>query len=231
MPALTETLPYTLRRFTPDDVARLRAVGILPDGGYRLRDGALVMSGTDRPWHFTVEDYYGMAEAGVLRPDERTELYEGQVIAMSPPSSFHASIVKRLAALFTRLAGDRAVVSVQDPIQLGDTHPEPDVALLRPRTDFYARAHPRPPDVLLVVEVALSTLEFDRGPKRAKYAEYGVPELWIVAPEEGWIEVHRRPDVDRYAAVTKHARGEALAVEALPGLALTVADVLGPADA
>lgn len=231
MPTLTEPLPYTPRRFTPDDVARLRGAGILPSGGYRLDDGVLLMDGTDRPWHFSAEDYYRMAEVGLLRPDERTELFEGQILAMSPPSSLHASVVKRLAALFTRLCGEAALVSVQDPIQLGDTHPEPDVALLRPRADFYARAHPHPPDVLLVVEVAIATLEFDRGAKRAKYAEYGIPEVWIVAPEEGWVEVHRRPDVDRYAAVARHVRGQALAVEALPGVALTVADVLGPADA
>jgi Uma2 family endonuclease len=231
MPALTETLPYALRRFTPEDATRLQEAGILPDGGWRLDDGVPTMTGADRTWHFTVEDYYRMAEAGVLRPDERTELFEGQVLAMSPPSSIHAGTVRRLAALFARIYGDRVVVSVQDPIQLGDTHPEPDVALLRPREDFYARAHPRPPDVLLVVEVSMSTLAFDRGPKLAKYAEYGVPEVWIVAPEAAWIEVCRRPDVDRYAAVTQHRHGEALAVEALPGLAFTVADVLGPADA
>lgn len=231
MPTLTEALPYTLRRFTPDEVARLREVGILPTGGHRLDDGVIVMAGTDRPWHFTAEDYYRMAETGLLRAGEHTELYEGQILAISPPSSFHASIVDRLSRLLTLLAGERASVRTQNPIQLGDTHPEPDVALLRPRADFYARAHPHPPDVLLVVEVSIFTLEFDRGPKLKKYAEYGIPELWIIAPEEGWVEVHRGPDVDHYTTVTRHGRGDALAVEALPGVALTVADVLGPADA
>ncbi|MEM1042520.1 MAG: Uma2 family endonuclease [Bacteroidota bacterium] len=229
MPALTDTLPYTLRRFSAEEVDRLRQAGILPDGGYRLDDGVPVMAGTDRAWHFTVEDYYRMVEAGVLRPDERTELFEGHILHMSPPSSFHSSTVSRIARLLTLLAGERAIVRTQDPIQLGDTHPEPDVALLRPREDFYARAHPHPLDVLLAVEVSMSTLAFDQGPKLAKYAEYGIPEVWIVAPEEGWVEVCRRPDVDRYVTVTRHAHGEALAVEALPGLAFTVADVLGPA--
>jgi len=112
---------------------------------------------------FTVEEYHRMGQAGILSEDDRVELIEGEIVEMAPVGSRHAACVKRLNALLSRRAGGRALVSVQDPIRLGEhSEPQPDLALLKPREDFYAAAHPGPEDVLLVIEVAETSLEYDR---------------------------------------------------------------------
>jgi Uma2 family endonuclease len=115
---------------------------------------------------FTVEEYHRMAEAGILSEEDRVELIEGELVTMSPIGSRHAACVKRLVRLLDRAAGDRAIVGAQDPIRLGArSEPQPDVALLRYRPDFYASAHPGPEDVLLVVEVAETSADADRSLK------------------------------------------------------------------
>ncbi|MBI3030906.1 MAG: Uma2 family endonuclease, partial [Candidatus Rokubacteria bacterium] len=101
---------------------------------------------------FTVEQYSRMAEAGILSADDRVELIEGEIVEMTPIGSRHAACVKRLIRLFYWAVGDRAVVSAQEPVRLSErSEPQPDLALLRPRADFYAQAHPGPQDILLVV--------------------------------------------------------------------------------
>ena len=134
-----------------------------------------------RHWQFTVADFMLMGEVGILSEDDRVELIEGEVHAMSPVGPNHAAVVKRLNALFARLIGSNAILSIQDPIQLNDySELVPDIAILRYREDFYAIDHPGPDDVLLLIEVADSSLHYDRGEKRSRYAQVGIPEYWVV---------------------------------------------------
>jgi hypothetical protein len=134
---------------------------------------------------FTVAEYHKMAEAGILSEDDRVELLEGEIVAMSPIGSRHAGTVKRLLDQFIPLQGARRVIlSVQDPIRLGEySEPQPDLALLRPRADFYASSHPGPEDVLLIIEVADQSAAVDREVKVPLYARWGIPEVcwWIWA--------------------------------------------------
>lgn len=177
---------------------------------------------------FTVDDYHRMAEVGLLSDDERTELLNGEVVYKMPISSRHAGCVVWLVqALTLRLIG-RALVSAQNPIRLSDrSEPEPDVSVLHPRVDHYRRAHPEPADVLLVAEVADSSIAVDRGVKAALYAAAGIPELWIVDLAGDAVEVHRAPAADGYRSVARLARGAELRPAAFPDVVIAVDDVLG----
>lgn len=168
---------------------------------------------------FTADEYHAMARAGILGEDDRIELIDGKIIPMSPIGGRHLYCVNRLNQLFgARLyAGGAppAVVSVQNPVRLGPyQEPEPDVVLLRPAAD--RAAVPRPEDVLLLVEVADTTLAFDREVKVPRYAAAGIPEVWIVALQEEHVEVYRGPQPEGYAEVVRRAPGETLTVAALP---------------
>lgn len=142
----------------------------------------------------SVADYYRMAEAGILGEDDRCELIEGEIIDMAPIGSRHASTVKRLLRHFERTVGNSAIVSIQDPIRLdARNEPQPDLALLRHRDDFYQQAHPTPGDVLLIVEVADASLRYDREVKLPLYARFGIPEVWIVDLQSSRVEIFRGP--------------------------------------
>jgi Uma2 family endonuclease len=124
--------------------------------------------------------------------------------------------------------GDRALVTVQNPVRLGDiSEPQPDLAVVRPKDDQYAAGHPRPQDVLLLVEVADSTVGFDRGDKAPLYAAYGIPEYWLVDIPGDHIEVFRGPTPDGWGETSRHRRGDTLRPQALPELAVPVDAVLG----
>ena len=130
---------------------------------------------------FTVTDFHRMGEVGILSEDDRLELIDGEIFDMPPIGSQHGGRVKHLNRLLSKAVGESAIVSVQNPIILGDhSEPEPDLALLRPRPDFYTNSHPRAPDVLLLIEVADSTLQTDRDIKVPLYARHDIPEVWIV---------------------------------------------------
>ena len=177
---------------------------------------------------FTVEEYHKMAQAGILGEDDRVELIEGEIVEMPPIGSRHAACVDRLNQLFSAQVGDQAIVRVQSPIRLSElSEPQPDLALLKPRPDFYAAAHPRPEDVLLMIEVAEASVDYDREVKVPLYARAGVPEVWLVDLQGEFIEVHRRPSARGYGEVRQARRGERLAPQALPKLELPVDDLLG----
>ena len=168
---------------------------------------------------FTVDDYHAMAEAGVLNAEDRVELIDGEILEMSPIGSRHAAHVNRLNRWLTTALGERAVLSVQNPVRLDDfAEPEPDLAVLRPRADFYAEAHPGPRDVLLLIEVSDSSLVFDRKVKLPLYAGHEIPEVWVVNLIEGQIEVYRRPEGREYSKAQTPRRGERLAPLAFPGV-------------
>ena len=151
------------------------------------------MSSTLTRHRFTVAQFEEMVEAGILTENDRVELLRGEVVEKIPIGPAHAASVNRLNRLFQLRLGTAAIVAVQNPIQAGDSEPEPDLALLRPRADYYSKATPSGDDVLLVVEVSDTTLETDRTLKCEIYAEAGFPEYWIVNLVENCLEVHRDP--------------------------------------
>jgi Uma2 family endonuclease len=179
---------------------------------------------------FTVEEYERMGQAGILSEDDRVELIDGEIIEMAPIGSRHAAVVNRLTDLLAPQVRSEAMATVQNPLRADPySEPQPDLMLARRRADYYASGHPRGPDVLLVVEVSDTTLEYDRGVKVPLYARSGIPEVWIVALPGEEIVVFRQPSAEGYRLVTRLKRGDALSVEALPGVALTVEQVLGGA--
>lgn len=164
-----------------------------------------------------------MAEAGVWGPEERVELVDGEVLPMAPIDSRHSGCVNRLTHLFVTRFGQRAVVAVQSPIEVDDwSEPQPDLVLLRPRDDFYSAHHGLPPDALLVVEVANTSLRFDLGRKRALYLARGVPEVWVVDVVREVVHVATADELRRLA------RGQSITPVAFPDEVVAVVDILGP---
>ncbi|MCI0396492.1 MAG: Uma2 family endonuclease [Chloroflexi bacterium] len=176
---------------------------------------------------FTTAEYDQMIAAGILTEDDRVELIQGEIIVMSPLGSRHAACVSRLNWLFSRGLGEAAIVRVQDPIHLDErSEPEPDVALVQPRPDFYAQAHPEPEDVLLIVEVADTSLAYDRQVKIPLYARAGVGEVWLVNLNDHTMTVYRRPTLAGYSETTRFRPGQSLSPQAFPGLALDVTAIV-----
>ena len=141
---------------------------------------------------FTADEYHRMGEAGVFAPGDRVELIEGDVIAMTPIGQRHVVCVAELLRRLVLALGDRAVVWPQSPIRLSShTEPQPDVALLGPRSDRYLSAPARGDDVLLAVEVADTSYRYDRGVKLGLYARAGVREVWIVDLAGDAVEVQK----------------------------------------
>ncbi|MDZ7753956.1 MAG: Uma2 family endonuclease [Gammaproteobacteria bacterium] len=181
----------------------------------------------ERLHRLTVADYHRMGETGVFAPGARTELIEGAIIDMTPIGSRHAACVDRLTRQVLLAVGQRAVVRVQGPLILAEyTEPQPDLALLRPREDFYARAHPRPEDVVLLVEVADTTVAFDRHTKLPLYARHGIPEAWLVDLPAGVLEIHREPEEGAYTRLDRLSPRDLAAVP-LPGIPDTTIDLTG----
>lgn len=177
---------------------------------------------------FSVDEYRRMGEAGILTEDDRVELIEGEIVQRTPVGSRHAACVARLTRVLAGTIGDRAIVWVQNPIRLSDlSEPEPDLALLRARDDFYASAHPGPEAVLLVIEVGDSSRSFDADTKAPLYARHGIPELWLVDLETGRVTVHRDPSPDGYRSVEPKTGNDPLSPEAFPGIRLTVPAIVG----
>jgi hypothetical protein len=177
---------------------------------------------------FTVDDYHLMAQAGVLKEDDRVELIEGEIVEMSPIGSRHAACVKRLNRFLSQQVGQHALIGAQDPVYLGEhSEPQPDIALLRLRDDFYATAHPGPADVLLLIEVADTSIEYDREVKVPLYARAGIVEVWLVNVAAENIEVYRGVAPEGYRQVRVLHQEERLAPEALPNLELSAGEILG----
>lgn len=149
----------------------------------------------------SVDAFHQMGETGILGPTDRVELIEGEIIDMSPIGVLHAAIVARLASYFSQRLGATAVVWCQNPLRLDDiSEPEPDIAILRPKNDFYTTAHPGPADVVLVIEIADTSLAYDLGTKVPLYARHGIPEVWVIDAATRRIRVFRRPEGSGKAA-------------------------------
>ena len=168
-----------------------------------------------RPHRLTVAEYYRMAEVGLLSPDDRVELIEGEIVDMPPIGSRHAAVVTVLAKRLIQSVGDSADVRIQAPVRLGPrSEPQPDIALLAPRADCYRAGHPQAGDVWLLIEVSESTLRFDREVKSRLYARHGVPEYWVVDLVEDLVHLYRDPDGGRYREQQQASTG----VVAVPGV-------------
>jgi Uma2 family endonuclease len=161
-----------------------------------------------RPHRLTVDDYYRMAEAGVLSPDDRTELIEGEIIDMAPIGTAHADMVRVLNRRLVELAGDRAQVSVQLPIRLSRrSEPQPDLAVLRGSRERYRHAHPSASDTVLLIEVSDTTLRYDLENRARLYATHGIREYWVVDVVNNRIWRHRAPTGTRFADIKEVTRG------------------------
>lgn len=176
---------------------------------------------------FSVRDYYRMAETGVLRPGKRMELLDGKIIDMSPIGPFHGGLVNRLSRLFNRLSNGRWLVSAQNPLRVDDhSEPEPDVMLLKPVVDDYTSRHPQPKDVFLLIEVADSTLEYDREEKLPVYGRADIAEVWIVNLADLTVEVYREPHFTGYASKAILRAGDQAKPQEFPDVAVDVAELL-----
>ena len=185
------------------------------------------MSTQLEPRRFNVTEYYQMAAAGILTPDDRVELIEGEIIKMSPIGNPHAACVARLVRLFSQLVEDNAIVWVQNPVRLSDfNEPVPDLALLKPRTDYYAARHPMPEDVLLLIEVADTSLLKDRNVKIPLYARSGVSEVWLVNLPNEVIEGYSEILNGQYSKSVEFKRGEIVVSSCFEKCSLAVDDIL-----
>lgn len=167
-----------------------------------------------------------MAETGVLRPDARVELLDGEIIDTSPIGPFHGGITNYLTEIFVTAAQGRWKVSVQNPVRLDDhSEPQPDLMLLKSAADFYRRRHPQPEDVYLLVEVSDTTLALDLSEKLPAYGRAGIAEVWIVNLNEETIEVYREPHFTGYGSKAVLRTGDQAHALAFPDVSVSVAEL------
>ena len=196
---------------------------------HRDTGGRTVVAAAPKHWKLTAEQYQRMGEAGILHEDDRVELLEGELYEVAPIGDWHNASVDALNAAFKVEAGPRAIVRVQGSFRLSPrSEPEPDILVLRYRPDYYRSALPGPEDVLLLVEVADTTLAYDRDFKLPLYARAGIPEVWIADLAGHGIERHAEPDAVSGVcrATVRFGRGVTVAALMVPQLAVPVDDVL-----
>ncbi len=180
-----------------------------------------------RRHRYTVDDYERMGAAGILGEDDRVELVEGEIIDMPPIGSPHGGSVNRIAQKLTLAVGDGAVVAVQNPVRLDDfSEPQPDIALLKPREDFYAGRHPGPEDVLMLLEVAETSVRYDRDKKLPLYARAGIPEVWLVDLPGKALYICRSPGREGFAEIAKASDLSALSPLLMPDCLLDLRGLL-----
>ena len=181
------------------------------------------------PRRFSVDEYYAMAQAGILARNERVELIDGEIITMSPIGNPHGAGVDRATDLLVPLVTGRAIVRVQAHVRLADDcQPEPDLTLLARRDDFYSTEAPGPSDVLLLIEVADSSLSYDRNRKLPLYARHAIPEVWIENIPTRQIEAYRAPVNGEYTDTRIYRPGDTISPQAFPDIELPVIRLVGP---
>jgi Uma2 family endonuclease len=175
---------------------------------------------------FTADDYQRMGETGILGPEDRVELIDGEVVAMTPIGPRHGASVDRANRALVTVAGDSAIVRVQGSVRLNlYNEPGPDIVLLRPRADFYASRLPGPADILLVIEIAESSIDYDRDMKARVYAVAGVREYWLADLTKNLVTCYSSPADGAYRNVRRCHAGQSIAPELLPDCTIEV-DVL-----
>lgn len=178
----------------------------------------------------TLDEYERMCEADVFEPEARIELIRGEIVDMSPPGPPHEASVTRLHLLFFEQCGRRAVVWPQgNSVRLpqSNSRPQPDITVLRWRDDLYAGKRPMPEDIILLVEVAESTIRYDRESKRQLYAEAGIQDYWVVNLVDGVVEVYTDPGEGKYQSASTIRRGETLQLPGSLEGSIAVDDILG----
>ena len=170
---------------------------------------------------FTVQQYHLMHEAGVFTEGDRYELINGEIREMSPIGIKHAVCVTRLSTLFINCLINKAIIWSQNPIHLSNnSEPQPDIAILKWRDDFYAEALPTPDDILLIIEVADSTISYDRDVKMPLYAANGIPEMWLFDVNQQIIEGYSQPSASGYKRMQRYEQGDTLSPLAFPDVTL-----------
>ena len=176
---------------------------------------------------FTVEEFVRMGEAGIFEPDCRVELIDGVILEMAPNGKPHGARISIVLQALMDAVPRNIMKYSQSTIRLNDgSGPEPDIALLTPQASMDRENVPGPEDILLIIEIADSSLCIDRNQKARRYAESGIPELWIVVLDADEIEVHRQPTLDGYADMQTCHRGDTLTIQELPGIQLSVDELL-----
>jgi Uma2 family endonuclease len=177
---------------------------------------------------FTVDDYYRMAEFGIIGPEERVELIDGEIIQMSPPGNRHIACVNCATSAFVEAFRQRAIVSVQNPLRLNIyNEPQPDIVVLKPRTDFYESTHLAAEHVFFVVEISDTSLAFDRKVKLMRYATFGVPEVWIEDLNHDLLLVFRQLESKSYKSLLTLRRGDSVSPLVFPDVIFKVEQLLG----
>lgn len=176
---------------------------------------------------FSVEEYHRLALSGILKEEDKVELVQGEIVEMSPIGPKHASTVTRIVRLLTEIFRDQYLISPQNPIQLGlDSEPEPDIVILKEKADFYATRHPKAEEVVFIIEVADSTLQYDKEVKLALYAQSGIAEYWIVDLQAHQLMIHSFPDGNTYQQLKCFQSGEDVFSTLLPNT-IALVDVMG----
>ena len=165
---------------------------------------------------FTVDDFARMRETGILTEDDRVELLDGEIYVMSPIGPLHVAIVNKLNKILSTHVGEQGIISVQNPIRLNNRgEPQPDIAVLNPRDDFYTQALATTDDILLVIEVSDTTLEYDREQKLPKYADAHISEVWIIDTSAQVIEHYKQPLQGTYTQIYKVLFGNVITAQTI----------------
>lgn len=184
--------------------------------------------GCPRQWKWTGDDLIRMGEAGLLPPEGRFELLDGEIYQLMPPGTLHTFIVNLIQGLLQVVRAHGAFIQVQNPIRLSENYdPQPDIAVVRGREYDYRDRFPGPEDVLLVIEVCDSSVEHDRVRKVPAYAGAGIRECWLVNLPEQRVEVYHEPIAGEYRALRLYRSGETMSPLAFPEITLSAADLLG----
>lgn len=177
---------------------------------------------------FTVADYHKMAEIGVFKADEKNELVDGEIIVISPIGKRHAACVSRISELFFSRLATVASVRVQNPIILDDfSEPQPDIVLVKRRSDFYEARHPQTTDIFLLVEVADTTIDFYLSVKIPLYCQNGIQEVWLVDLNQNCIRMYRTPTSNGYQLIQLLEAEQILTLSAFPKNQINVKEILG----
>lgn len=181
---------------------------------------------TPPPRSITVDEYYDMDRTGLLEPDARVELIEGEVVPVPPIGSPHGSTVEFLDHLLDRALADQARVRDQLPVRLSNvSEPVPDVAVVKQRADRYKLSHPTAPEVLLIVEVSHSTLRYDSNVMVPLYARHGIPEVWIVDLKNSQLRTYRSPSQGHYRDTASTADPGIMLVPGVPDVAVDLSEL------
>lgn len=175
--------------------------------------------------------YEQMGEKGLLAPDDRVQLIEGEILEMPPIGSRHGSVAGRLNKWLSSVVGDAAIIRSGNPVNLGkDSQPQPDLMLLKPRRDDYVALHPGPEDVLLLVEVSDTTLAFDQGRKRNLYARFAVSEYWVIDVNSRSITCYSEPARGEFRCAVEYQVRDTISPRAFPQVRIAVKELFVDPD-